>query len=121
MTERQDIGQQGERSVVAWLRNNGYIICEMNWRCGHDEIDIIAKRYDQIHFIEVKTRRAGSLVTPEQSINERKLRAVRRCASAYMAMRRIPLEPYFDLAAVDVYSNGEFDVRLIEHALEYGW
>jgi hypothetical protein len=36
-------------------------------------------------------------------------------------MRRIPLEPYFDLAAVDVYPNGEFDVRLIEHALEYGW
>ena len=121
MTEKQTIGAAGEQAVVAWLRSHGYMIAELNWRCGRDEIDIIATRYDRIHFIEVKTRRAGSMTTAEEAIDERKLRAVRRCASAYMAQRHIMLEPQFDLAAVEVQPDGRLLVRLSEGALEYGW
>ena len=121
MTDKQTIGAAGEQATVTWLRNHGYMIAELNWRSGRDEIDIIATRYDRIHFIEVKTRRAGSMTSAEDAIDERKMRALRRCASAYMAQRRIQLEPQFDLAAVEVQPDGRLVVRITEEAMEYGW
>jgi len=41
-----------------------------------------------VHFIEVKTRRAGGLTTPEEAITPRKFASLRRAAEAYMAQHR---------------------------------
>ena len=46
-----DIGQRGETLATEWLRQRGYYIVERNWRIGHYEIDIIAERFDTLHFI----------------------------------------------------------------------
>lgn len=121
MTDKLAQGIAGEQAATAYLRANGFHIIERNWRCGQDEIDIIATRLDTIRFVEVKTRHFGSLTSPEQAINERKCRAMRRAASAYMAMRGLDLEPQFDLAAVDAMPDGTMQVRYIENAIEFGW
>ena len=59
-----DIGGRGEDIAMQWLRERGFLIVERNWRVGHYEIDIIAQRYDTLHFIEVKTRKVGGWQTP---------------------------------------------------------
>ena len=82
-----DIGGRGEDIAMQWLRERGFLIVERNWRVGHYEIDIIAQRYDTLHFVEVKTRKYGSMTAPEEAINEQKMRAMRRAASAYMTFR----------------------------------
>ena len=121
MTEKSATGLAGEEAAISWLRSHGFMIMERNWRCGRYEIDIVATRWGVTHFIEVKTRRAGSLTTPEQAIDESKRRALRRGAAAFLAMRRIGGDIQFDLAAVEVESDGSMSVRHIENAIEYGW
>ena len=121
MTDKQQTGALGEAATVEWLRSNGFMVEATNWRSGHDEIDIIATRFDRIHFVEVKTRRLGAMTAPEEAINQRKMKALRRCASAYMAQYGVHLEPQFDLAAVDVLPDGSCQVRYIEEAIQYGW
>ncbi len=120
-TEKQQRGALGEQAAVDYLRQNGFMIVERNCRIGRSEVDIIASRYDELHFVEVKTRKYGSMTAPEEAINEQKLRAMRRAASAYMAMHRSPLEPRFSLVAVEMVGDRVEALRFIEDALQYSW
>jgi putative endonuclease len=120
-TDRQIRGALGEQAAVDYLRKNGFMIVERNCRIGRSEVDIIATRYDEMHFVEVKTRKAGSMMAPETALNEQKLRAMRRAASAYMAQKRSFLEPCFSLIAVEMVGNSVVDIRFVENALQYSW
>lgn len=121
MTLARERGNLGERVAADWLRRNGFMIMERNWRYGRYEIDIIASRWDTVHFVEVKTRHTGSLTTPEDAITDDKARALRKAASAYLASRRLTRELQFDLIAVEISPDGTPDVRYIENAMQYGW
>ena len=121
MTERQERGALGEQAAVDYLRQNGFMIVERNYRVGRSEIDIIASRYDELHFVEVKTRKFGTMTAPEEAINERKLRAMRRAVSAYMAQRCCNLEPRFSLIAIEMIGERVESLRFVEDALEFGW
>ena len=121
MTERQERGALGEQAAVDYLRQNGFMIVERNYRIGRSEVDIIASRYDELQFVEVKTRKFGTMIAPEEAINEQKMRAMRRAASAYMAQSRCNLEPCFSLVAVEMIGDRVESLRFIENALQYGW
>ncbi|MBQ5647681.1 MAG: YraN family protein [Alistipes sp.] len=121
MTEKQQRGALGEQAAVDYLRQNGFMIVERNYRIGRSEVDIIASRYDELHFVEVKTRKAGSMMAPEETLTEQKMRAMRRAASAYMAQHRSMLEPRFSLIAIDVVGNQVVSLRFVEDALQYSW
>jgi len=116
-----DTGRRGERAAVDYLRRAGFVILERNWRSGRYELDIIARRWDELHFVEVKTRRADGLTAPEEALTPRKFAALRRAAEAYMAQHRVQLEPQFDLAAVDLFPDGSLTVRFMERAMECSW
>ena len=120
-TERQIRGALGEQAAVEYLRRNGFMIVERNYRIGRSEVDIIASRYDELHFVEVKTRKYSSMIAPEESITEQKMRAMRRAASAYMAQHRCMLEPRFSLIAIDVVGERVESLRFVEDALQYSW
>ena len=66
MTTTQHTGRQGEEAAARWLLDHGFTLLHRNWRQGHYELDIVAARKGTLHFIEVKTRRAGGLTTPEE-------------------------------------------------------
>ena len=121
MTERQERGARGEDAAVEYLRQNGFTIIERNYRIGKSEVDIIASYRDELHFVEVKTRKVGSMTAPEEAINEQKCRAMRRAASAYMAQHNSPLEPCFSLIAIEMIGERVESLRFVENALEYGW
>ena len=121
MTEKQVRGAIGEQAAVDYLRQNGFMIVERNYRVGRSEVDIIATRYDELHFVEVKTRKYSSMTAPEEAITEQKMRAMRRAASAYMAQRHSMLEPRFSLIAIDVVGDRVESLRFVEDALQYGW
>ena len=121
MTDKQQRGALGEQAAVNYLRQNGFMIVERNYRIGRSEVDIIASRYDELHFVEVKTRKYNSLTTPEEALTEQKLRAMRRAASAYMAQHRSVLEPCFSLIAIDIVGTQVVSLRFIGNALQYSW
>ncbi len=104
-----------------YLRQNGFMIVERNYRIARSEVDIIALRCDELHFVEVKTRKFGTMIAPEEAINEQKMRAMRRAASAYMAQHHCNLEPCFSLVAIEMVGERVESLRFIEDALQYNW
>ncbi len=121
MSFTSERGELGERIAADWLRRNGFLIMERNWRFGRYEIDIIASRWDTIHFVEVKTRHAGSLTSPEDAITRDKVCALKKAASAYIAGHRLAHELQFDMIAVEIMPDGASNVRYVENAMQYGW
>ena len=57
MTIRREIGNLGEEMAARYLLTQGYQIMETNFRCRSGEIDIIARKFNCYHFVEVKTMR----------------------------------------------------------------
>ena len=58
------LGKKGEDMVTGFLMKNGHTILKRNYLCRFGEIDIIAKKEDILLFVEVKTRKENSLVSP---------------------------------------------------------
>ena len=102
-------------------RGEDILICATNWRQGRYEIDIVAQKAGMVHFVEVKTRSALSLSTPEQAVTKSKILALHRAASAYLAKYRVAGEVEFDLLAVDIFPDNTYDVRFIRNIAEFGW
>lgn len=123
-TEKSRIGRLGEEAAVGHLRRAGYEICARNWRSGSYELDIVARRYEVLHFIEVKTRQANGLTSPEEALTEHKIRSLHRAARLYIgqyARRYAGYEWQFDLAAVRVGTDGAMHVELIEEVAAASW
>ena len=121
MKSTLEIGRRGEDIAVEYLRGEGYLIASRNWRSGRYEIDIVAERRGITHIVEVRTRRAGALLSPEASITQTKATSLRRAASAYLAQCRVRGEVEFDLLAVDIFPDESYDVRFIPNIIEFGW
>lgn len=112
-----EIGGYGEDLAMQWLRERGFHIVERNWRIGHYEIDIIAQHYDTLHFVEVKTRKAGGWQSAYDSIDQSKIRSLRRGATAFCAMRKISLLVQFDLIAVTTSDNNPPTINYVENII----
>lgn len=117
MIDKLQRGQQGEAFTIEWLRSNGFIIVERNWRYGSYEIDIIAVRRGVMHFIEVKTRAAGSIESAEDAINYTKRTALHKGMAAYMRKTRWASEIQVDLAAVEAFMDGSFTMHYKENIM----
>lgn len=121
MNTKTAIGCRGEELATDYLRKNGYLICDRNWRSGHYEIDIVAIKCGITHIVEVRTRRAGALLSPEKSISASKATSLQKAAKAYVAQHRTDGEIAFDLIAVDIFPDESYDIRLITDIVEMGW
>jgi putative endonuclease len=85
--ERAWVGTTGETWAALHLQRHGYRLWARNWRNPHDEreeIDLIARHGTVLVFVEVRTRRLGSLVPGVHSLNVRKKRALRRAIRAFL-------------------------------------
>ncbi len=97
------------------------MIRDLNWRAGRYELDIIAERFGVVHFVEVKSRRAGGFSSPEEALTREKRDSLIKAARAYIAQYRVDQEYQFDLVAVDVNPDNTVEMRLIERVIEFHW
>jgi putative endonuclease len=121
MGDTQKIGAEGEQAAVDWLRAAGFEIVVRNWKSSPYELDIVARRWDTLHFVEVKSRDSESWQSPEESMTAKKQRSFRRAVEAYLALTDSDLEPQLDLIAVDTTPDGRFEVRYIPEAVISRW
>jgi putative endonuclease len=98
-----EIGKNGEYQAAQFLKDNGYVICEQNWKLGKYEIDIIAQKEDTLVFVEVKTRNGFEIPADRIVLSQQKQR-IMKSAHAYILRYNIVLEPRFDL--ITIFGSG---------------
>jgi putative endonuclease len=93
-------GMGAESRAAWWLRLKGYRILARRYRGGGGEIDLIARRFATIAFVEVKGRAA--LDDAALSVTPWKMRRVARAARAWLAAHPPPAACVLRLDAVTV-------------------
>lgn len=109
-----DLGKQGEQMAAEWLTSNGYEVLHRNWRHSHYEIDIIARKKEMLHFIEVKVRRHTPFGQPEDSVTRKKFRHLQRAADEYLHQN--PGNPWvqYGILAITMFWDKEPEFFLLE-------
>lgn len=100
MTDKKRLGDCGEEYTVRYLEEQGFHIVERNWHSRYGEIDIIAVNEQYILLVEVKTRRAGSMIPGEQAVTPQKQQRLVLTAQCYLQRYPTELQPRFDVAAL---------------------
>lgn len=67
-------GKIGEDIAQKYLKKQGYKILERNFKTKYAEIDLVARQKNELVFVEVRTKKGEAFGTPEESLNQRKLR-----------------------------------------------
>lgn len=98
VTSRRALGDTGESIACEYLARKGYKIVERNYLRPWGEIDIVARRDRNYHFIEVKTisreigprsvARESSRMSAEDHIHPAKLKKLARTVELYMAGKK---------------------------------
>jgi len=108
--EFKKFGNESEDRAIEYLEKSGFIIVERNFYAKKmGEIDIIAKREDVLHFIEVKSS-SNSSYEPIYNITPTKLRRVVNSAHYYLKSKKLDIAFCIDALIV----SGK-DIELIEN------
>ena len=112
-TEKRKIGDIGENIASDFLEKRGFKIIERNYLRKWGEIDIVAKKGDMIHFIEVKSSvthgtlddpalrlSSGRGYRPEDNMHPWKLKRLGRAIQTYLIDRKLECDWQLDLITV---------------------
>ena len=127
-SERQKIGEVGEKIACMFLVKHNFKVIERNYtkKCG--EIDIIAKKDNKLYFIEVKTVTHETLnnvscvtsnqINPEENIHPAKLKRFFRTVELYLNFNDVSQETLFQVDAIIVFldqKNKKAKIKVIEN------
>jgi len=115
MAKHNDLGIEGEKQAVAYLKKKGYAILETNYRYIKNEVDIITQFNSEIVAIEVKTRSTRDFGDPQDFVKPSQIKSIVNAVNAYVEQRDIDLEVRFDIIAV-IALNNTFEIEHIEDA-----
>lgn len=85
---RKKKGEEGEGIAAKYLAGKGFTMVTRNFRCKGGEIDLIATRSGELHFIEVKTRSNAGFGAPAESVNLHKQKRLSRAAFMFLAQNQ---------------------------------
>ena len=106
-------GQVGEQAALNYFVSKGYKLIKQNYICRFGEIDIIMRDRSYIVFVEVRTRKTGSIVNGLESIDRNKIRKITVTASKYLSEHTVELQPRFDVIIMETGNDG--GIRVTSH------
>jgi len=116
-SQNKPLGDRGERMAAEYLERAGWSILARNFRLGHREIDLVARRGEVVAFIEVKTRAGLGYGYPLEAITAKKRREIQQVAAAWMERHGRDGDVYrFDAVSVLVRAGGEPVIDHVEDA-----
>ncbi|TSC67072.1 MAG: putative endonuclease [Parcubacteria group bacterium Gr01-1014_72] len=111
-TDKQIIGRLGENIACRFLMKHGFEIVTRNYRRKWGEIDIVARRRENLHFVEVKTVSRENVETmnrsevdeyrPEDNLHPWKLKRLSRAIESYLSEKNLGESGGWQLDAVTV-------------------
>ena len=104
----QSIGKLGEDIASKFLLGKGYVVLHRNYRKPYGEIDIIARKSNIVHFIEVKavsritSQDSSDTFRPEDNVHKNKLLRLSRVIEVYIEEFSIQNDWQFDVLTVAI-------------------
>lgn len=116
----QDKGQYAEELACRFLKQQGLSCIKRNYHCRFGEIDLIMQQDSTIVFVEVRYRKAGSMVDSITSIDYNKQQKLYRSAENYLQHNRIPdsIPARFDVVAITQDADTQPEINWIRNAIE---
>ena len=115
MAEHNELGNKGELTAAEFLQQNGHRILARNYKHVKCEIDIISSDNGTTVFTEVKTRSTDYFGFPEESVDKKKRKKIRRAAEEFMFENRLDTNVRFDIVSI-TNVNGKLKVYHIKDA-----
>ena len=125
-SKSQRTGEIGEHIASRYLERKGFKIIERNYTKKWGEIDIVAKKGNTVHFIEVKTKTLNldlidkytDTYRPEDNMHPWKLQRLIRTIQTYLIERKVDSDWQFDVAIVywDPFSK-KAKIKLMENII----
>ena len=122
-SKTQQIGELGETETSKYLEKLGYKIIERNYTRKWGEIDIVAKKGNILHFIEVKSLKIKDSVSyetyrPEENMHFSKIKRLKRAIQTYLMDRGVSddIEWQFDLACVYLREK-DTKIKILENII----
>lgn len=101
--DKKTTGNFGENVACNYLQTKNYQILERNYRLGHLELDIVAKKDGQFFLFEIKTRRYHQTESGESLISNRQMANLKKAARCYAVKFQISFTLiHFDLILIIV-------------------
>ena len=117
MADSHRLGISGEELAARHLQQRGWRVVARNYRFGHKEIDLIARRARTVAFIEVKTRSRLRWGHPFFAVNTRKRAEIERVARIWSDRHARPDDELrFDAIAIYRTDEGHLHLEHIENA-----
>ncbi len=125
----KQIGNQGELICAQYYKDAGFEVIQMNYRKKWGEIDVIIKKDNIIHFIEVKSVSYETkadleyAVThgtwrPEENVHRHKLKKLGRTIETWLAERKWNGDFQIDVAAVRLVPRETYArINVIENVI----
>lgn len=118
-SKTQKTGELGEDICVRYLENNGYKIIERNYTIRGGEIDIICKKLNKLHFIEVKSVSCettedisfNKIYNPAQNMTRSKIEKCQKTLLEYLSKNKVSCETQLDLYLIFI------DKRDLQHKI----
>jgi len=113
------IGNYGEEIAANYLKRHGFVVLSRNYLKKWGEIDIVARRTDKVHFVEVKTvsyetkellQASVSRGTwrPEDNVHPHKLKKLSRAIESWLMEFKYDGDWQTDVLAVKVVPREKF-------------
>ena len=122
----QETGRLGEDIAVKYLKKKKYKILDKNFeiRIGGikaGEMDIVAKKYDTICFIEVKTLKKASRnqasggFFAEDKVDFKKKKNLIKTAEVWLSKHKVPFDSKWQIDVIAVNINSQTRKAKISH------
>src|SRR5215217_2849709 len=116
-SQNKPLGDRGERMAADFLERAGWTILARNFRLGHREVDLVARRGEVVAFVEVKTRAGLGYGHPLEAITALKRREIQRVAQIWVERHGREGDVYrYDAVAVLILAGGEPEIEHVEDA-----
>lgn len=100
--DKRLLGAWGEALAAEFLRKKLYRIVAAGYQCRFGEIDLIAKNWRYLIFVEVKLRKSSSFAQAREYVDRYKQDRLRMTASMYLQQHPTRLQPRFDV--IEIYA-----------------
>ena len=114
MALHNQLGKQGEHMAELYLVQHGYEILHRNWRHSHYEIDLIARKKEVIHFVEVKLRSSKTFGMPEENVKKKKFQSLLHAADEFLFQNQQYRHVQYDILSINISATADPEFFLIE-------